>query len=90
MNLPWRRPYRLGVRGLITKGRKTGSTILVDVGGQADPWLLLVVISPDLDVPGHPDEEHHFVWTFDLVEELEPAAIKWTGPRDKSTADRFR
>jgi hypothetical protein len=89
MRWPGGRRYRLGVRGLVTEGRRAGSTILVDDAGMGDP-LVVVVISPDLDVPGHPDEEHHFVWDWELAEQLRPAAIRWTGPTDNSTADRFR
>lgn len=90
MRRPWKRRYKLGVRGRITRGPKAGSAMLVDVGGQADPYLLLVVISPDLDVPGHPQEEHHFVLHSDLIEQLPPAAVDWTGPKDDTTAARFR
>jgi len=89
MRWPSRRHYRLGVRGLITQGRRAGSTILVDDGGLGDQYFFLVVISPDLDVPGHPDEEHYFVDHWDLVEQLGPAAIKWIGPKDNSTSRRF-
>jgi len=73
---------------MITKGSKAGYMVLVDTH-KMDPFLLLVVTSPDLDVPSHPDEERHWIWKWDLADQLAPGAVAWTGPYDKTTADRF-
>ena len=49
---------RLGLRGYIGRGTRKASWVVIDSVGMTPVDPLVVVVSPDLDCPGHPDEVH--------------------------------
>ncbi|MCG6566904.1 hypothetical protein C3E87_04560 [Tessaracoccus sp. ZS01] len=80
---------RLGVRGAIRVGANPGTQVLVDSVGPTPVDPLVVVVSPDLDVQGHPDEEVLRIWPADIEELLVAWDVEWTGFVDDQVVDRF-
>lgn len=80
---------RLGVRGLIRVGANPGTQVLVDSVGPTPVDPLVVIVSPDLDVQGHPHEEVLRIWPADIDELLAAWHVDWTDFKDDQAADRF-
>jgi hypothetical protein len=80
---------RLGVRGEIRVGANPGTQFLVDSVGPTPVDPLVVIVSPDLDVQGHPHEEVLRIWPADIEELLEAWDVEWTGVDDDQAIDRF-
>lgn len=79
---------RLGVRGEIRAGAIPGAQVLVDSLGPTLVDPLVVIVSPDLDLQGHPDEQFLRIWPADIEELLAAWDVLWTDISDDQ-ADRF-
>lgn len=73
---------RLGVRGEIRAGANPGTQLLVDSVGPTPVDPLVVIVSPDLDAPDHPDEQVLRVWPADIEELLAAWDVRWTDIND--------
>lgn len=80
---------RMGVRGEIRVGANPGTQVLVDSVGRTPADPLVVIVSPDLNVQGHPDEEVLRIWPTDIEELLVGWDVEWTGINDDQAAARF-
>lgn len=80
---------QLGLRGLIRRGANPGAQVLVDSVGPTPVDPLVVIVSPDLDSPGHPDEQVLRIWPADIGELIQTWDVSWTGIRDDQGSDRF-
>jgi len=69
---------RLGIRGRIRNGASSGTQILVDSVAMTPVDALVVVISPDLDIRGHAEEQVLWIWSEDIGTQLEEWDVEWT------------
>ncbi len=70
-------------------GEHEGLLVIVDVAGMTPVDPLVVVVSEDLDEPGHASETVTWVNPEDLDDRLRAWSIEWTDDLDDSTAQRF-
>lgn len=73
---------RLGIRGLICTGAHPGTQVLVDSVGMTPVDALIVIMSPNLDVPGHPDEEVLQIFPDEIGGLLDAWNVEWTSISD--------
>lgn len=80
---------QIGIRGIIRRGANPGTWVLVDSVGPTPVDPLVVIVSPDLDTPGHPDEQVLRIWPEDIGELVRAWEVSWTGIADDQGSDRF-
>lgn len=69
---------KFGVRGRVRAGEYEGLLVVVDVAGMTSVDPLVVVVSEDLDEPGHESETVTWVNPEDLDDRLRAWRIEWT------------
>lgn len=79
---------RLGVRGVIRAGANSGFQVLVDSVDLTPVDPLVVIVSPNLDVPDHADEQVLRIWPGEIGEFIASWNIEWTSVKDNQ-AERF-
>lgn len=80
---------RFGVRGRAQRGPHAGAQVLVDVAGLTPLDPLVVLVSPDLDVPSHVEEQVLWVNPEELDALVDRWDVHWTEIADDQANDRF-